>query len=120
MPLGEFASNPVSAVCPTPNMATAKSYLQKAGDAKGFSFTAFTSTDLDPTSAAQATVVQGDLAQAGIKMNIQNLASDAYIQDWLKGKFQGAFRVERGRPRPLHHVRAVFRCGRQPRGAGRL
>ncbi len=28
VPLGEFASNPVSAVCPTPNLATAKSYLQ--------------------------------------------------------------------------------------------
>ncbi len=29
VPLGVFASNPVSAVCPTPNIAMAKSYLQK-------------------------------------------------------------------------------------------
>ena len=51
-------ANPVSAVCPTPDIAKAKSYLAKAGDPSGFSFTAITSTDLDPTSAAQATAVQ--------------------------------------------------------------
>jgi peptide/nickel transport system substrate-binding protein len=111
VPLGEFASNPVSAVCPTPNLATAKSYLQKAGDASGFSFTAITSTDLDPTSAAQATVVQGDLAQAGIKMNIENLASDAYIQDWLKGHFQGAFAWNGADPDPYTMYGRYFGTG---------
>ena len=89
----------------------AKSYLQKAGDASGFSFTAITSTDLDPTSAAQATVVQGDLAQAGIKMNIQNLASDAYIQDWLKGKFQGAFAWNGADPDPYTMYGRYFGTG---------
>jgi peptide/nickel transport system substrate-binding protein len=100
VPLGQYASNPVSAVCPSPNVAMAKNYLQKAGDAKGFSFTAVTSTDLDPTSAAQATVVQSDLAKVGIKMNIQNLAEDAYIQDWLKGSFQAAFAWNGADPNP--------------------
>jgi peptide/nickel transport system substrate-binding protein len=111
VPLGEFASNPVSAVCPTPKIATAKSYLQKAGDANGFSFTAITSTDLDPTSAAQATVVQEDLAQAGIKMNIENLASDAYIQDWLKGDFQGAFAWNSADPDPYTMYGRYFGTG---------
>jgi peptide/nickel transport system substrate-binding protein len=98
-------------VCPTPNLAKAKSYLQKAGDAKGFSFTAVTSTDLDPTSAAQATVVQADLAQAGITMNIENLATDAYIQDWLKGKFEAAFAWNGADPNPYTMYGRYFGTG---------
>ena len=35
VPLGPYASNPVSAVCPTPNTAKARSYLQKAGTRAG-------------------------------------------------------------------------------------
>jgi peptide/nickel transport system substrate-binding protein len=111
VPLGVYASDPVSAVCPTTDLAKAKSYLQKAGDPKGFSFTAVTSTDLDPTSAAQATVVQSDLAQAGITMNIENLASDAYIQDWLKGKFEAAFAWNGADPNPYTMYGRYFGTG---------
>jgi peptide/nickel transport system substrate-binding protein len=99
VPLGPYA-NPASAVCPTQDVSQAKSYLTKAGDPSGFSFTAITSTDLDATSADQATAVQAALAQAGIKMNVQNLASNAYIQDWLKGKFQAAFAENGADPDP--------------------
>ena len=111
VPLGEFASKPVSAICPTPNVATAKSYLKKAGDSGGFTFTAVTSTDLDPTSAAQAIVVQGDLAKAGITMKIQNLASNAYIQDWLGGKFQAAFAENGADPNPYTMYGRYFGAG---------
>jgi len=100
VPLGIFASKPVSAVCPTPDLAAARNYLKKAGDSKGFSFTALTSTALDPTSGAQATVMAGDLGKVGIKMNIQNLAGNAYIQDWLKGNFQAAFAWNGADPDP--------------------
>ena len=111
VPSGQYASKPVSAVCPTTNDAKAKSYLQKAGNAKGFSFTAVTSTDLDPTSAAQATVVQSDLAKVGIKMNIQNLAENAYIQDWLKGNFQAAFAWNGADPNPYTMYGRYFGLG---------
>jgi peptide/nickel transport system substrate-binding protein len=100
VPLGPFKSSPVSAVCPTQNISQAKSYLSKAGNPSGFSFTAITSTDLDATSAAQATAVQAQLAQAGITMTIQNLAGNEYIQDWLKGSFQAAFAENGADPDP--------------------
>lgn len=111
VPLGTFASNPVSTVCPTPDLAKAKSYLQKAGDAGGFTFTAITSTELDPTSSAQATVVQSDLAKAGIKMNIENIAGNAYIQDWLKGHFQAAFAWNGADPNPYTMYGRYFGAG---------
>lgn len=100
VPLGPYASKPISAVCPTPNLAKAKAYLAKAGNPGGFSFTAMTSTDLDPTSSAQAIAVQSQLKKAGITMNITNLAGNAYIQDWLKGSFEAAFAENGANPNP--------------------
>lgn len=111
VPLGPYASKPVSAICPTQNLALARSYLKAAGMANGFSFTAITSTDLDPTSAAQAVAVQSELAQVGIHMNIQNLAGDAYIQDWLKGDFQAAFAENGASPDPYVMYGRYFGAG---------
>jgi peptide/nickel transport system substrate-binding protein len=111
VPLGPFASKPVSSVCPTPDLALAKSYLAKAGDPKGFSFTALTSTELDPTSSAQATVVQANLAKVGITMHIENLAGDAYVQDWLKGDFQAAFAWNGADPNPYTMYGRYFGAG---------
>ena len=111
VPLGPYASNPVSAVCPTQNLTQAKKYLKLAGMPKGFSFTAITSTDLDSTSAAQAIAMQSELAKVGIKMNIQNLASNAYIQDWLKGKFQAAFAENGADPDPYVMYGRYFGAG---------
>jgi peptide/nickel transport system substrate-binding protein len=111
VPLGPFASKPVSAVCPTPNLVSARRYLKEAGDPNGFSFTAMTSTALDPTSSAQATVVQANLAKVDIKMHIQNLAGDAYIQDWLKGKFQAAFAWNGADPNPYTMYGRYFGTG---------
>jgi len=100
VPLGPYA-NPVPAVCPTQSVTQAKAYLAKAGDPSGFSFTAITSTDLDATSSAQAIAVQSQLAKAGINMSITNLATNAYVQDWLKGKFQAAFAENGANPNPF-------------------
>jgi peptide/nickel transport system substrate-binding protein len=111
VPIGIYASNPVSAVCPTPDLAKAKAYLRAAGDPQGFSFTALTSTELDPTSSAQATAMQSELAQAGITMHIENLAGNAYIQDWLKGKFQAAFAWNGADPDPYTMYGRYFGAG---------
>jgi len=111
VPLGPFASNPVSSLCPTQNISQAKTYLKEAGYPNGFSFTAITSTDLDPTSAAQAIAMQSELAQAGITMNIQNLAGDAYIQQWLAGDFQAAFAENGADPDPYVMYGRYFGAG---------
>ena len=111
VPLGPYATKPVSAICPTPDLAQAKAYLQKAGNPDGFSFTAITSNDLDATSAAQAIAVQSQFAQVGIKMNITNLASDAYIQAWLKGQFEAAFAENGADPSPYTMYGRYFAPG---------
>jgi peptide/nickel transport system substrate-binding protein len=111
VPLGPYATSPVSAICPTQNLKLAKAYLKKAGKPKGFSFTAITSTDLDSTSADQAVAMQSELAKVGITMHISNLASNAYIQDWLKGKFQAAFAENGADPDPYVMYGRYFGAG---------
>jgi peptide/nickel transport system substrate-binding protein len=111
VPLGPYATSPVSAICPTQNLKLAKSYLKKAGKPNGFSFTAITSTDLDSTSADQAVAMQSELAKVGITMHISNLASNAYIQDWLKGKFQAAFAENGADPDPYVMYGRYFGAG---------
>ncbi len=44
-------------------------------------------------------------------MNIQNLASNAYIQDWLKGKFQAAFAGNGADPNPYTMYGRYFGTG---------
>ena len=100
VPQGPFASDPKAGTCGTQNLSQARSYLQKAGMPNGFSFTVLTSNDLDGTSNAQAVTIQNELAQVGIHMSIDNVASSAYIQDWLKGQFQGALAENGASPSP--------------------
>ncbi|MDA8314472.1 MAG: ABC transporter substrate-binding protein [Actinomycetota bacterium] len=111
VPIGAFASKPVSVVCPTQNLKKAKAYLKKAGDPHGFTFSAIASDAEDPTDSAQATVVQSELSQAGIKMNVQNLAGTAYVQDWLAGKFQAAFAENGANPSPYVMYGRYFGAG---------
>jgi peptide/nickel transport system substrate-binding protein len=111
VPLGPYATNPVSAICATPNLSQARQYLKAAGQPNGFTFTAITSTALDSTSAAQAIAMQSELARVGIKMNIENLAANAYIQDWLKGKFQAAFAENGADPDPYIMYGRYFGAG---------
>ena len=100
VPLGPYASNPINSVCPIRDLNKAKAYLAAAGNPGGFKFTAKTSNELDPTDAIQAATAQAQLAEAGIKMDIVNEAGNAYIQDWLGGKFEGVFAWNGADPSP--------------------
>jgi peptide/nickel transport system substrate-binding protein len=99
-PLGPYAPKPIASLCVTPNLAKAKNYLKLAGNPSGFTFTAITSTQIDPTDSAQAIAAQSELASVGITMNIENLSSSTYIADWLKAKFQAAFAWNSAYPEP--------------------
>jgi peptide/nickel transport system substrate-binding protein len=111
VPQGPFASDPSSGTCATQNLAQAKSYLAKAGDPNGFSFTVLTSEELDGTSNAQATTIQNQLSKVGIKMSIDNVAGSQYIQQWLKGKFESALAENGANPSPYIMYGRYFGAG---------
>jgi peptide/nickel transport system substrate-binding protein len=111
VPQGPFASDPASGTCATQNLDQAKAYLKKAGTPNGFSFSVLTSADLDGTSSAQATTIQNELSKVGIKMSIDNVASSQYIQQWLKGKFEGALAENGANPSPYIMYGRYFGAG---------
>jgi peptide/nickel transport system substrate-binding protein len=100
VPLGPFAPDPAAGTCGTQNLAQARHYLAAAGMPHGFSFTAMIANELDATSQAQAVAAQSDLAKVGIKMSIDNIGQNDYIQRWLKGQFQAAFAENDANPDP--------------------
>ena len=111
VPSGPFASDAATGTCATQNIAQAKSYLAKAGMPHGFSFTVLTSEELDGTSTAQSTTIQNQLSKVGIKMSIDNVAGSQYIQQWLKGKFQGALAENGANPSPYIMYGRYFGAG---------
>ncbi len=108
---GPLASDASAGTCASQNLGLARSYLAKAGMAKGFSFTALTSNELDSTSNAQAVTIQGELAKVGIHMSIDNVAGSDYIQRWLKGDFQAALAENGASPSPYIMYGRYFSTG---------
>lgn len=111
VPLGQYASKPISAICPTQNVAKAKSYLSAAGNAGGFSFTVLVSDDIDATTSAAMTEVQNELAQVGINMTINNETTGQYVQDWLAGNFQATYAENGANPNPYVMYNRYFGTG---------
>jgi peptide/nickel transport system substrate-binding protein len=111
VPLGQYKSNPTSAVCPTQNLAQAKKYLAAAGNASGFSFTVLASDDIDGTTAASMTEIQNELSQVGITMTINNENSNQYVQDWLAGNFQATYANNSANPNPYIMYNRYFGTG---------
>lgn len=111
VPLGQYASKPISAVCPTQDQAKAKSYLQAAGNASGFSFSVLGSDDIDATTSAALTEIQNELSQVGITMTINNENTGQYVQDWLAGNFQAAYAENGANPNPYIMYNRYFGTG---------
>ena len=111
VPLGQYKSSPISAVCPTQNTAKAKQYLSAAGNASGFSFTVLVSDDIDATTSAAMTEVQNELAQVGITMTINNETTGQYVQDWLAGNFQATYAENGANPNPYTMYNRYFGTG---------
>jgi peptide/nickel transport system substrate-binding protein len=85
-----FRSDPNDQPCPTQDLAKAKQYLAKAGKPNGFSLNLMTSQGLYSTAVDEAQSIQAQLGKVGIKVNVQTLDSNTYVQKWLDGDFEAA------------------------------
>ncbi|MDR3471318.1 MAG: ABC transporter substrate-binding protein [Devosia sp.] len=95
-----YASDPNSLFCYKPDLAKAKQLMADAGLKDGFSAEVIAATNEPPTAAADAQVLQSQLAQIGIKLNIQMLELNVYVDRWLKGNFDMAVAENGGRADP--------------------
>lgn len=95
-----YASDPNTLFCYTQDVDKAKQLMADAGHADGFTATVIAATGEPPTAAAEAQVIQSQLAAIGIKLDIQMLELNVYVDKWLAGDFDMAVALNGGRADP--------------------
>ena len=95
-----FASDPNSLFCYQRDVEKAKKLMADAGMADGFTATVIAATGEPPTAAAEAQVLQSQLAEIGVKLDIKMMELNVYVDTWLKGDFDMAVALNGGRPDP--------------------
>ena len=95
-----FKSDINAQPCPKQDLAKAKDYLAKAGTPNGFTLNVMTSQGLYSTAVDEAQTVQAQLGKVGIKVNVQTLDSNTYVNKWLAGDFEAAIAQNSGNADP--------------------
>ncbi|MAU23064.1 MAG: ABC transporter substrate-binding protein [Martelella sp.] len=95
-----FATDPSELFCYTQDLDKAKALMEEAGYADGFSAKVMAATGEPPTAAAEAQVIQSQLAEIGIDLEIEMMELNVYIDRWLKGDFDMAVALNGGRTDP--------------------
>ena len=95
-----FATDTSELFCYTQDLDKAKALMEEAGYADGFSAKVMAATGEPPTAAAEAQVIQSQLAEIGIDLEIEMMELNVYIDRWLKGDFDMAVALNGGRTDP--------------------
>lgn len=96
----QYRSDPDAQPCPDQDLAKAKQYLAKAGRPNGFSLELMTSQGLYSTAVDEAQNIQAQLGKVGIKVDVETLDSNAYVDRWLAGDFDAAIALNGGSSDP--------------------
>ncbi len=86
--------------CYTKDIAKAKELMAKAGVPDGFSIKVIAASAEPPTAISEAQTIQAQLAEIGIKVEIESLELNTYVDRWLAGDFDAAVALNGGRPDP--------------------
>ncbi|MFD2052156.1 ABC transporter substrate-binding protein [Mesorhizobium calcicola] len=95
-----LATDPSQLFCYKRDVEKAKKLMSEAGYADGFSATVIGATGEPPTAAAEAQVIQSQLAEIGVKLDIKMMELNVYVDAWLKGDFDMAIALNGGRADP--------------------
>ncbi|TQL67998.1 peptide/nickel transport system substrate-binding protein [Nocardioides albertanoniae] len=96
----EFRSDADAQPCPEQDLAKAKDYLAKAGKPDGFELNLMTSQGLYSTAVDEAQNIQAQLGKVGIKVKVEALDSNAYVERWLASDFDAAIAMNGGSSDP--------------------
>jgi peptide/nickel transport system substrate-binding protein len=96
----EYRSDPEAQPCPEQDLAKAKDHLAKAGKPNGFELNLMTSQGLYSTAVDEAQNIQAQLGKVGIKVNVEALDSNAYVERWLAADFDAAIAMNGGSSDP--------------------
>lgn len=102
-----FAQDPSGLFCYKQDLDKAKQLMQEAG-VTGFEAKVIAATGEPPVAAAEAQVLQAQLAEIGIKLTIEMMELNVYVDTWLKGDFDMAVAQNGGRPDPYPMYNRYF------------
>ncbi|RYE84662.1 MAG: ABC transporter substrate-binding protein, partial [Hyphomicrobiales bacterium] len=103
-----YASDPNTLFCYKQDVEKAKALMAEAGFADGFSAKVIAATGEPPVAASEAQVLQAQLAAIGVKLEIQMMELNVYVDTWLKGDFDMAVAQNGGRPDPYPMYNRYF------------
>jgi peptide/nickel transport system substrate-binding protein len=99
--MGAYKTPTSELFCYEQDVEKAKQLLADAGYPDGFSATVMAATGEPPTAAAEAQVLQSQLAEVGIELEIEMKELNVYVDAWLKGDFDMAVALNGGKPDPF-------------------
>ncbi|WP_224703811.1 ABC transporter substrate-binding protein [Devosia aquimaris] len=102
-----FAQDPSSLFCYTQDLDKAKALMAEAG-VDGFTAKVIAATGEPPVAASEAQVLQSQLAEIGIKLDIEMMELNVYVDTWLAGNFDMAVAQNGGRPDPYPMYNRYF------------
>jgi peptide/nickel transport system substrate-binding protein len=103
-----FRSDPNSLFCYTQDLEKAKALMAEAGFADGFTAKVIGATGEPPVAASEAQVLQAQLAEIGVKLEIEMMELNVYVDRWLAGDFDMAVAQNGGRPDPYPMYNRYF------------
>ena len=95
-----YASDPGTLFCYERDLDRARQLMAEAGLAEGFASSVIAATGEPATAAAEAQVIQSQLAEIGIEIDIRMMELNVYVDTWLKGDFDMAVALNGGRADP--------------------
>ena len=102
-----FAEDPNSLFCYKQDVEKAKALMKEAG-VDGFTANVIAATGEPPYASAEAQVLQSQLGAIGIKLNIQLMELNVYVDRWLKADFDMAVALNGGRADPFPMYNRYF------------
>ena len=103
-----YASDPSTLFCATQDIEKAKALMAEAGFADGFTATVIAANGEPPVASAEAQVLQSQLAEIGVKLEIEMMELNVYVDTWLAGDFDMAVAQNGGRPDPYPMYNRYF------------
>jgi peptide/nickel transport system substrate-binding protein len=97
--------------CYQKDVERARELLAEAGHADGFTLGVIAASAEPPTALSEAQNIQAQLAEVGIRLEIESLELSVYVDRWLKADFDTAVALNGGRPDPYTMYSRYFAEG---------
>ena len=102
-----FAQDPNTLFCYKQDLEKAKQLMAESG-VDGFTAKVIAATGEPPVAASEAQVLQAQLAEIGVKLEIEMMELNVYVDTWLAGNFDMAVAQNGGRPDPFPMYNRYF------------